>query len=325
MRTFFSGAVALVIIAQPALALAVFIAPSDLLAAVKKDTSARSFGMEAHAHLSDENIWASVWANGAQEGGPDVASLKMQMKATTDLVMPDESMKVRLKMEVRVTDGSAYVKLDEASGTFEDDTMNLLFNVALKKWIHVPLDTETAAMISGMSEDPGMLAIFDDMFTLSHEQARGGNMYLLSLKPEVVEQIVAGLAEEAMQPQVQSSLKIDLSPQDLFQSLSFSASVDDETFDARISGNAKKMPGSLTVQVPASVISLEEFSAYEPMLDNSDLLNGLPLPGVPTEYEYDWSEEELLEPEESVNVPARRYIEKPSRRALRENARNRTR
>lgn len=316
MKRFSSIVLSLALGMQPALAFAAFSSPSELFRALILDNSARTFSFEGHGH--GEGTWMSIWSSGAQQGGPDLASLKLQMKFTVDVDVPGENVKARVRAELRAVNNVMYIKVNEVSGSYEDDIFQGVLNLAFKKWIDVPFDEGMEETITALYSDPSVFAVYDELYSLESRDYQGGTSYTLKLSPEMLE-LFGGLPMEAP---FDMTVKMDVSTSGLFQSMNMNLKGESPEGSFTFDASARKATAPLGVVAPADSVSIEELMNTLP----GDPLMGLPFdpstfipPQDPIDCEL-WEEGcgEIIDDPEPVSPTGRpRTIDKrPSRREL---------
>ncbi len=305
---------ALLTLAVPAIALAAYAAPSDLLLALKFHNQPMDIAYEAHVTHAPE-MYASVWLKGsAQSTTPETA--KADMKLTFDLVMPEAKTTVRAKMQMRVVDGMFYVYLESVDGVTDHELATLTGKIAGKNWFSVPLND--VQNLHGMGDEAKMrdMAVVAIDALLMMEKT--GNTYSLKLRPDGAEFLASALNDmaarsngeipemtesdtmdlRALLAQTNLHIKVQTNAADLPASVKYYVSTAQEGVEFVLQGTATVRSAPLVVEVPRGAQDLQEalekldawpsgaFSEYQ---------------GSPPEWEVvpepEWNEEEWMEEE----------------------------
>ena len=264
---------------QPLSAFAFYETPGAVLQAVQFDTSAKI--LKAELHGSKGTFFISAWVNGMMQGNsyPDA---RFSANITVDLEDAVSHLKGRFKGSVMLVDAQVFMKVDSIEGTFEDDALLGKVSVAIKQWINIPVDPEAAMQLQDIfMQTTGSPAMADELYTIEHIPYQYGNSYVLTLRPETIDQL--GLGDMGSAAAQSMQIKVDTNYKDEVQvtQLTFDTSFDGFTMHGE--SKMEKMKTQMKVTAPATVVSfdmlLQHLSSIESssFLDAEDLFPDFPM------------------------------------------------
>lgn len=302
MRRFLSLALAAAMLAGPASALAEFTTPAELLSAVQTQARPQSFSVTIKGHK--DTTWFTVWANGSSEGSQtDLMHAKLKTKMTMDIVQGD--MKVRVKGQITMKEGSLFAKLDSVDGGYSDEFMSFSALFGQKLWLKIPMEDSLMEMQSAMMGlDPAMNADQQNqMFTLEHTKFKSGHKYTLKMLPEFMEQITQTLRDELGAQSIDSddffpfrelandnadfSMTVDTNTQDQFLSSKFN--FEWKAGDTAISanGSSQVQAGGVYVETPKTFWTMDDLTKHFEKISGMPSTDDMILPIDETDGMYD--------------------------------------
>ncbi|HRH94020.1 MAG TPA: hypothetical protein PKV72_05830 [Candidatus Peribacteria bacterium] len=276
MRRFLSLALAAAMLAGPASALAEFATPADLLGAVETEGAPQSFSLTMKGHA--DQTWFTVWASGSAEGNQtEMMKMKLKSKMTVDVVHGD--MKLRVKGQITMRDGSLYAKLDSVDGKYSDEFMSFSTLFGQKLWLKVPMEEAMMEMQNGMM---GMAASSADernqMFTMEHAAFKGGHKYTLKMHPEAMGELSQSLREalgarpdgtsddffpfeDLADDTADLTVTVDTNSQDKFQDSKFQMDWKAGSSELSMTGTSQRT-SAVAVETPKTFWTLDELSKH---------------------------------------------------------------
>lgn len=166
---------------QPLSALATYDAFSDLLSALDTDTSPRSMALEMHAQtdMTGEPAYLSVWAKGRVQGALEDRTAEIAM--TGDMAMPQSNMKARVKMRMRLVDGTMYFTVDSLAGNVSGEEIGSMVEEMVGKWFSTPFEIPAGQIKTDWS------ALDGNDFRLARTSTANGYSYSLTVDDRVLE------------------------------------------------------------------------------------------------------------------------------------------
>lgn len=270
MRRFSYSLATLTLLLTPFAASAAFITAGELFSSMRTD-AAKSFALEIHA--SSNGAYVSVWASGTEQGqSPE--SMQLQMKATVDVVQGD--MKMRLKGDLLMVDGSLYLKVKSLDGTLTNDVASVSAQMTQLQWVELPLSdlmlggAVDTAMFGMSSADPDMA---DSMFSVSSKGGKNGTVYSVSLQPDFAAELALNLQAllhdtEAVSDDffpwrdlaedVRFEMTVQTDANDAFLSQNFSISTQSTSSYFNVTGSEKVASSTLKLTAPADALTLDD-------------------------------------------------------------------
>jgi hypothetical protein len=297
-RSLTLGSIALSILV-PLTTLAAFTTPGELLMSIASKGVPVNFSEEIHGSYQNQ-YFISAWMSGDAQGAT-LNDIAMNMRMTFDFAMPDTTM--RAKFQFRMKDGTLYMLPESVTGKYSNEVMDLAGNLIGKKWIAIPMDESMGMEAS----DPMMLSALDEIFDLSSAAGRnGGTTYTLSLKREIVQEIMKELrAQSSMHPELEAAMDALSAPQ-VRLVVTMDMDANDSMVSARAEGNLSipEFKGTLkstatmsktpiVVTVPTNVVSMDALDGI------TDTLNSRYNPDPFLEEDTSWEEWEGTSFEES--------------------------
>lgn len=267
-------AFALSLLCAPALALAVFTRPSDLLLTDRVETRPSDISMEMHARMKDMN--ASLWMRGVSEGS-DIETAKGSFRVTVDIAQ--DSQTVRAKAQIRVVDRTLYAKLESLTS----DSM-IFYSEAARQyangdWYSLRLDdVEQSHGIEDGEVKEIVRQMVDALFTLERSVSGKDSVYSLKLRKDgasALRGLLDKLGEEHVElagnpvsgkdlaelrkifAKTNVHVKVTADTNDLPKSVKFYAAYEDKEFGGALSGLSTFRATSPEVRAPAKAIPLE--------------------------------------------------------------------
>ncbi len=302
MRRFLSLALAAAMLAGPASALAEFTTPAELLGAIETQARPQSFSATIKGHK--DTTWFTVWVNGSSEGvQSDLMHAKLKTKMTVDIVQGD--MKVRLKGQIVMKDGSVYAKLDSIDGAYNDEFMSFSALFGQKLWLKIPMDEAMMEMQAAMlGMDSSMTADQrNDMFTLEHTLFKAGHKYTLKMQPEFMDQFTQTLRDELGAQSIDSDdffpfrelandnadfvVTVDTNVQDKFLDSKFTFSWKAGDTEISANGTSQVQSGGVAVETPKNFWTLDDLTKHFEKLSGMPSTDDMILPIDETDGMYD--------------------------------------
>lgn len=272
MRRFTYSVTTIALLLTPFAASAAFVTPGELFSSLQTD-AAKSFALEVHA--SSQGTYVSVWASGTEQGQSE--NIRLNMKATVDVVK--DGMKMRLKGDILMVDGSMYLKVSSLDGSLLNDVASVTAKVKQLQWVQLPLDelmldgAMDTTMFSVSSTDPAMA---DSMFTVSSKAGNGGTLYSVSLQPDFAAELalsIRGLLNDTeavsddffpwrdLAEGIRFEMTVQTNAQNAFVSENYSMSTNSASSYFRVSGREKVLASPLQLTAPAGALTLDEVAA----------------------------------------------------------------
>ncbi len=270
---------------SPLASAATYTTPSSLMSAVENGEP-RSFSLTAHTS-SAQALYISIWAKGVTQGS-DLMTKKSTSKATVDIVQGD--MKVRLKIELLMTDGVLYAKVISIDGTMNNAFASLSSTFRQKVWLKIPLDSGIFSLLPHqeffMSSSAN--SDVDDTFNLTSKTDKKGTTFTLMLKPDAANDLAIMLRELLDETGATSD---DFFPwRELAQSMNFEKTVQLDTRGTFIGSSSsmstkgasssllltgtEKPTTAMKLAAPTDAIDLEQLTAM--LMDLFPSQHGLP-------------------------------------------------
>ncbi len=174
-----SSLIALASLALPTLAFAAFERPSDVFRSLQTAIHPMDVSYELHAEMPDQQTFLTLWVKGTGKNNLlNIAKPDADVRMTLDVVAPKT--KVRMKAQVRVTDGVTYLHVDKVEGTYDDELIKVAAQLEGPKWLKFPSFATSMAEI-GTHEEMSRQMMLDAVDALFVIEKKGPNYYELTL------------------------------------------------------------------------------------------------------------------------------------------------
>jgi hypothetical protein len=262
------------LLAVPAVALASYASPSELLLAAAFKDKPLDLAYEAHFHMDD--VDAAAWLRGSTQGG--VEDGDADINVTVDFAQADLGT-MRAKAEARIVNKTLYVQLKSVEGG--DDTIYSMMadQYAGSQWYMMPLeDVEEERGIDQEQATQIGMKIADAVLSMVRmPEKAGGSVYSLKLRrtaaadlKNVLEEVsaqypklgtaslsnkdVADLRRSLSKSNVH--LKVMTDAQDVPTGMKFYGSYKDMGMEAVLTGMTTLRTQPVTVEVPAGALPM---------------------------------------------------------------------
>jgi hypothetical protein len=260
----------------PAIALAAFTLPSQVLMSVQFDGKPMDIAFEAHGHMEDMDV--SAWISGQSQNHKDIKSAKAALKATVDMQKEGEG-RMRIKAEMKVVDAKGYFRLVSIEGAFQDELGDIATQFSSNKWYSVDLDEaaeETPVGLYSEEEMTELLSSFiDRLFSLQKTKSGTDTVYSIKLKRQAWKEFSVLLKETGMDDGIIPSkkdlnelrkifskinvhIKVTTDASDVAKSLKLYAAYKDKDLSVALQGTSTVRSSPVQVTAPLDAIPLEE-------------------------------------------------------------------
>lgn len=264
-----------------------------------------TFSVTARVHQDD--MYVSVWLKGT--GGYTTPSL--DAAATMDIVQGD--MNARLKGDVRVNADGIFMRLREATGTFDNEFAHGMMSAYTKKWIQIGDATMSELYFIGLPLDVGQGAagveLGDESFTVQSFASGGGTKHIMQLKPDAAAELARSILDllggdrpviqdffpwRALAESLQFEVTVQENSQGVLQSRTANINVQGENSYFVFDSTETFLAASPVVATPTDMITLE---AIENLFGNNDVFTD-----ESGWEESDWEETDWEESDETMDM-----------------------
>ena len=260
-RFLLSASVLLGALAPAATFAAPFTDASEILAALAASTGAYDASYEMHGQVGT-GTWVAAWVKSTGGISAD-RELSSQGKITVDVATSQATM--RVKGQASMTDGQAYVFVDEISGKMESTVATLSALFKTKQWISLPMEAlggmklspqETLALLA----DPIVAQTLNQAMTV---ESIGTDSYLLKLNPAALAELHPG---EPVPQELFFAIRAHFGADGRLLNADITGSMTMEGMSGTLTGTIVRHQGAFSVKAPASSVSVEEiFAGFESM------------------------------------------------------------
>ncbi len=267
MRRLVSFAALSSLLLTPVAGLAAFDQPGQLLQAIRTQEQPRTFSSELHGHKGD--TYFAAWMSGSASSWNSPATTKLWGKMTVDVVRG--VFKLRGKLQVTVTDGRVFMKLDSIDVSMADTVLAMSATLNQKKWIEVPMDAEMLQQWQdAASLTPQNTELIGGALNMTHTMNGANRVYKLSLQPEVMSQFKTMIGEmfsgygmaDLPDAMVEFGMTAEMTAADAFVGSSAKIRVVSGDFEMTVVGNEKRLGTMTAVSVPADYLTSDQFEVY---------------------------------------------------------------
>jgi hypothetical protein len=267
MRRLISFAALSSLLLTPAAGLAAFDQPGQVLQAIRTQEQPRTFSSEVHGHKGD--TYFAAWMSGSASAWNTPSQTKLWGKMTVDVVRG--VFKLRGKLEMIVTDGRVFVKLDSVDVSMADTVLAMSAELNQKKWVEVPMDDEMLKQWQdAASLTPQNTELVGGALEMTQTMNGANRIYKLSLQPEVMGQFKTMVSEmfsgygmaDLPDAIVEFGMTAEMTAGDAFVGSSAKIRVLSGDFEMTVTGNEKRLGTMAAVNIPADYLTSDQFEAY---------------------------------------------------------------
>ncbi len=269
---------ALSALALPAMAIAAYTVPSDLLKATQNLGKPMDVSYEAHAKV--EGVDMAMWLKGSAEG-KSVATAKADMRMTVHAASPEEGT-MEVKVSARVLKQTLYVRLDSVKGTMAASDLSEVRQY-LGKWYSVRIpDEDEQQETLGLDREELQQLVWDAVDSILSMNRTGGvgggSTYSLKLKRTawkdivpVIREFSAKQGEEVPEPtnrdlaemrkifnKMNLHIKVMTDANDVFTGMKFYAAINDMDISFVLQGTTALRAMGVSVTAPKGAESLDD-------------------------------------------------------------------
>lgn len=259
MKRFISSILTLGMLLTPSFSLAEFTKPSELF--MLMSTANLPIGFSGELHGNVDNYWFAAWIDGSTKG-TNASNALVNMKGTFDIAM--KGGKARVKFQMRVVDGNAYLYIDTIDGTYEDALWKSAASLKTKTWIKIALPEE-------LSVDPPAAdyLILDELLKITSRTTGNGTAYDLTLTREAARDMLKNMRDmeysdwddtlSALPRTAAFHMTVQTDKADAFVQTNGTIEMASKKMSFTMKGSAWVLP-SLVVTAPKDSMSMEEWA-----------------------------------------------------------------